>query len=106
MKDDKLMAHDPLSDADAILSEEYYGRRPVADDDTPPPRRRAATGTAKQKPTHYKVICISIYTRDLEELDAKVAELKRRGWTKANKSQLIRLALSQIDLDKLPTPQQ
>ena len=42
----------------------------------------------------------------LEDLDAKVAELKRRGWTKANKSQLIRLALSQIDLDKLPTPRQ
>ena len=107
MKDDKLMAHDPLSDADAILSEEYYGRRPaIADEDAPGPRRRAPSGTAKQKPTHYKVICISIYTRDLEELDAKVAELKRRGWTKANKSQLIRLALSQIDLDKLPTPQQ
>jgi len=106
MKDDKLMAHDPLSDADAILSEEYYGRRPAVDDDIPAPRRRMASGTAKQKPTHYKVICISIYTRDLEELDAKVAELKRRGWTKANKSQLIRLALSQVDLDKLPTPQQ
>jgi len=102
MKDDKLMAHDPLSDADAILSEEYYGRpaaervrRPV-----PAPADKAA------RPTHYKVICISIYTRDLEELEAKVAELKRRGWTKANKSQLIRLALSQIDLDKLPTPRQ
>ena len=27
MKEDKLMAHDPLSDADAILSEEYYGAR-------------------------------------------------------------------------------
>jgi hypothetical protein len=61
---------------------------------------------AKAKPTHYKVICISMYTRDLEELDAKVAELKRRGWTKANKSQLIRLALASLDLDKLPTPQQ
>ena len=47
-----------------------------------------------------------MYTRDLEELEAKVAELKRRGWTKANKSQLIRLALAQIDLDKLPTPRQ
>ena len=58
------------------------------------------------RPTHYKVICISMYTRDLEELDAKVAELKKRGWTKANKSQLIRLALSQIDVSKLPTPQQ
>ncbi|HEY4243970.1 MAG TPA: hypothetical protein VGM88_29350 [Kofleriaceae bacterium] len=98
MKDDKLMAHDPLSDADTILSEEYYGRRP----DAPSARKRAAA----PRPTHYKVICISMYTQDLEELDAKVAELKRRGWTKANKSQLIRLALAQIDLDKLPTPRQ
>jgi hypothetical protein len=103
MKDDKLMAHDPLSDADAILSEEYYGRRPNA----PAEPASAPRRTPKlPRPTHYKVICISMYTRDLEDLDAKVAELKRRGWTKANKSQLIRLALSQIDLDKLPTPRQ
>ncbi len=47
-----------------------------------------------------------MYTRDIEELEAKVAELKRRGWTKASKSQLIRLALSQVDLDKLTTPPQ
>ena len=107
MKEDKLMAHDPLADADAILSEEYYGRRreaPAAGERAP--RGAAAAANNKQRPTHYKVICISMYTRDLEELDAKVAELKRRGWTKANKSQLIRLALSQIDLDKLPTPRQ
>jgi hypothetical protein len=104
MKEDKLMAHDPLSDADAILSEEYYGRRTRPDDVVTGPRRRAANG--QLKPTHYKVICISMYTRDIEELEAKVAELKRRGWTKASKSQLIRLALSQIDLDKLATPRQ
>ncbi len=106
MKEDKLMAHDPLSDADAILSEEYYGRRPRADEHASGagPRRRVASGPLK--PTHYKVICISMYTRDIEELEAKVAELKRRGWTKASKSQLIRLALSQIDLDKLATPRQ
>jgi hypothetical protein len=102
MKEEKLMAHDPLSDADAILSEEYYGRPRRPTDGDPEPRRRATT----EKPTHYKVICISMYTRDIEELEAKVAELKRRGWTKANKSQLIRLALSQIDLDKLSTPRQ
>ena len=100
MKDDKSMAHDPLSDADAILSEEYYGRR--RDDAAPIRRLRSAA----EKPTHYKVICISMYTKDIEELDAKVHELKRRGWTKANKSHLIRLALAQLDLDKLPTPRQ
>jgi hypothetical protein len=104
MKDDKLMAHDPLSDADAILSEEYYGRRSPGP--APSPSAEPRRGAKPPRPTHYKVICISMYTRDLEDLDAKVAELKRRGWTKANKSQLIRLALSQIDLDKLPTPRQ
>ena len=105
MKEDKLMAHDPLSDADEILSQEYYGRRNRGGDEpAPEPRRRAANG--QPRPTHYKVICISMYTQDIEELEAKVAELKRRGWTKANKSQLIRLALSQIDLDKLSTPRQ
>ena len=110
MKEEKLLQHDPLSDADAILSEDFYGRAPrredraeaEPDDDGAPRRRRGA----QARPTHYKVICISMYTRDIEELEAKVAELKRRGWTKANKSQLIRLALSQIDLDKLTTPRQ
>ena len=106
MKEDKLMAHDPLSDADAILSEEYYGRRRDGAEEAEPRKPRAAAGSKQARPTHYKVICISMYTRDLEDLDAKVAELKRRGWTKANKSQLIRLALSQIDIDKLPTPHQ
>jgi hypothetical protein len=108
MKEDKLMAHDPLSDADAILTETYYGRRGAdnggSDREDALAPRRAAKG--QPRPTHYKIICISMYTRDLEELEAKVAELKRRGWTKANKSHLIRLALSQIDLDKLATPRQ
>jgi hypothetical protein len=104
------MAHDPLRDADVILRDEFYGR-PGADLDRDAPAPHGPGGrkprrAAAPRPTHYKVICISMYTRDLEELDAKVAELKRRGWTKANKSQLIRLALSQLDLEALPTPRQ
>jgi hypothetical protein len=102
MKEDKLLQHDPLSDADAILRDDFYGTRPERDPAPAAPPRKPAVA----RPTHYKVICISMYTRDLDELDAKVAELKRRGWTKANKSQLIRLALAQLDLDKLPPPVQ
>ena len=102
MKEDKLMAHDPLSDADAILSEEYYGRRARTEDPAPGSgvRRRAASGPGK--PTHYKVICISMYTKDLARLDELVEELKTRGITKANRSALIRVALEQLDLDKVP----
>ncbi len=58
--------------------------------------------TTSAKPTHYKVICISMYTKDLERLDALVDELKSRGMTKASRSALIRAALDQVDLDKVP----
>ncbi|ACY17161.1 hypothetical protein [Haliangium ochraceum] len=101
MSDSKSLNHDPLSDADAILSQDFYGQETAPEPARPRRRRR----TTKAKPTHYKVICISMYTKDIESLEEKVAELKRRGHTKANKSQLIRMALSQIDLDKVPLPQ-
>ncbi len=54
------------------------------------------------KPTHYKVICISMYTKDLAHLDELVTKLKARGLTKANRSALIRAALEQVDLDRVP----
>jgi hypothetical protein len=69
---------------------------------TPAPATRAAPAAPSEKPTHYKVICISMYTRDLERMDALVEELKSRGVTKANRSALIRAALEQVDLDKIP----
>lgn len=68
---------------------------------TPGPITERDLKPAKAKPTHYKVVCFSMYTSDIDNLTAKVAELKRRGWTKANKSQLIRIALDQLDLDML-----
>ena len=55
---------------------------------------------ANDKPSHYKVICISLYNDDLTRLDAMVDVLKERGFTKANRSALIRLALEQVDLTK------
>jgi hypothetical protein len=64
--------------------------------------RRARARKTEPKPVHYKVICISLYTKDLERLDALVDELKTRGITKANRSALIRVALEQLDLDKVP----
>ncbi len=54
------------------------------------------------KPAHYKVICISMYTDDLKRLDGMVESLKARGLTKANRSALIRFALSSVDLERVP----
>jgi hypothetical protein len=64
-------------------------------------RRPMKKAEPKQRPGHYKVICISLYTKDLEDLTAKVAELKRRGKTKMSKSEIIRLALAKLNLDEV-----
>ena len=55
------------------------------------------TPRKRERPTHYKVICISIYTDDLTALDATVKALKGRGLTKATRSAVIREALKQFD---------
>ncbi len=79
-------------DVDGVLSGAFYSA-PAAPDS----RKQLA-----DKPSHYKVICISMYTKDLERLDALVDALKSRGLTKANRSALIRAALDQVDLDRVP----
>ncbi len=79
-------------EVEGVLSGSFYTPRV-----SPEPRALAA-----DKPTHYKVICISLYTKDLDRLDGLVDELKARGMTKASRSALIRAALDQVDLDKVP----
>lgn len=81
-------------EVESVLSGAFYRNPP----ETPRPRAERE----KAKPTHYKVICISMYTKDLDRLDELVDELKARGITKANRSALIRVALEQLDLDKVP----
>jgi hypothetical protein len=76
-----------------VLSGAFYTPAPASQ------RSKAAPG---ERPTHYKVICISMYMDDLERLDGMVDELKSMGLTKASRSALIRHALDQVDLSKVP----
>lgn len=86
-----LLAGDEV---EGVLSGRFYS--------APPSSGKPRAKTLPPKPDHYKVICISMYTKDLDRLDAMVEELKARGLTKANRSALIRQALDQIDLDRVP----
>ncbi len=80
-------------DVAEVLSGTYYKAKPPAE-------LRAIPGN-DERPAHYKVICISLYNEDLARLDGMVDELKKRGFTKANRSALIRFALEHADLDKV-----
>jgi hypothetical protein len=80
-------------EVEGVLSSTFYAPAGAR----PPPRT-----AIDEKPTHYKVICISMYTDDLKRLDQMVDTLKARGLTKANRSALIRYALGAVDLDSVP----
>ncbi len=84
-------------EVEGVLSSSFYA--PSAEER---PKVLYAGEPAPDKPTHYKVICISMYTEDLKRLDTMVDSLKARGLTKANRSALIRYALGSIDLDNVP----
>jgi len=84
-------------EVEEVLRETFYT--------APKPRTPKKKGKRKKKaakPDHYKVICISMYTDDLQRLDAKVSELKESGHRKMSRSALIRFALDHVDLSKLP----
>ena len=67
-------------------------------------------GTSKsskgRKPTKegqsWRLVTFSFYEEDVERLDELLAEAKRRGFRKVNRSQLMRFALSRVDLDDFP----
>ncbi len=52
----------------------------------------------------YRNLCVSVYDQDIARWDAFVRELKRRGYTKANRSALLRYAMRQLDIDDIPPP--
>ncbi|MFZ5891542.1 MAG: hypothetical protein ACOY0T_10865 [Myxococcota bacterium] len=81
-------------DVEGVLSSAFYTKSEA--------REPKPVAQAEDKPQHYKVICISMYTEDLKRLDHMVDALKTRGLTKANRSALIRYALAAVDLDRVP----
>lgn len=102
-EEEHVMGRDPLADDDEILATTFFGSPGTEPPPRPSaPRRPRTPRRKKAKPTHYKVISISMYTDDIERLDAMVAELKANGHPKANRSALIRYALATVDLDKMP----
>lgn len=62
----------------------------------------AGRAAKKGKPSHYKVVSVSLYLDDIERLGSLVEAMKARGFTRMNKSLMIREALRQIDLDQIP----
>jgi hypothetical protein len=98
----QVLTNNPL-EGELLLRDALFVARPAptaapSPVDAPTPARTARP----MRPQHYKIVSISLYHEDIELLNRMVAELKRRGHYKANKSQLIRYALKRLDLSRVP----
>jgi len=104
MKKNGALGASPLTHEDTIMDRTFYRHRgrPTGVPSPVGPAPLPRTTLAPPKPTHYKIVSISLYTEDIERLDNLVGELKALGHTKANKSQLIRYALANVDIHKMP----
>ncbi len=91
-----VMAVDPFGGETDDVMHQFYN--PVVGEEGVD----TAVEKRKEKPTHYKVVSISLYLDDIARLDDLVKELKRRGFTKMNRSALIRFAIDTVDINKLP----
>lgn len=60
------------------------------------------TSSKKEGENDYKVITISLYNDDIELLDNYVAQLKKEGHRRINKSKVLRYALRSLDISKIP----
>jgi hypothetical protein len=99
------LGDDPLAGADADpLAEHFYRRAPPT---TPPQaektRRARAKGRQPLKDGRtFRLVTFSFYEEDVARLDALLEQAKKNGHKRVSRSQIVRLALRQVDVSDLP----
>jgi hypothetical protein len=94
------LGDDPLADTsrDSLL-EAFYGPAPASR----APRKKRARGRQPLKDGKtFRLVTFSFYEEDVARLDKLLADARRRGRRRVSRSQIVRLALRQVDLSQLP----
>lgn len=72
-------------------------------------KKRVASTTGRSKERKplpdgqtWRLVTFSFYEEDVARLDALLEEARKRGYRRVSRSQIVRLALRQVDLGKLP----
>ena len=85
---------------DDPLVETLYRAPTKKDEATPAKRDKRRRPLAKGKT--YRLVTFSFYEEDVARLDALLAEAKASGRRRASRSQIVRLALRDVDVNELP----
>jgi hypothetical protein len=99
--DELGLGDDPLADQprDPLL-EAFYGPAPTR---RAPTKNKRARGRQPLKDGKtFRLVTFSFYEADVARLDKLLADARKRGHRRVSRSQIVRLALRQVDLSQLP----
>jgi hypothetical protein len=99
--DELGLGDNPLAEAprDPLL-EAFYGPAPGARRGAKKKRARGRQPLKDGKT--FRLVTFSFYEEDVARLDKLLADARRRGHRRVSRSQIVRLALRQVDLAQLP----
>ena len=87
----------PLEESDPLVTTFYRSPEPA--------KGRGRRGKGRQplkEGRTWRLVTFSFYEEDVRRLDALLSDAKRRGHRLVSRSQIVRLALRQVDLASLP----
>ncbi len=86
-----------LSLPEAIMRKHFYRKSEEAA--APEPQLSPAD---EEEDARFRRVNISLFPEDIELLNEMVRTLRKRGYRRVSKSQIIRYALQTVDLEKMP----
>jgi hypothetical protein len=88
-----------MSSPEAIMRKHFYRKSEEA---APEPRLPPTEDAEEEGDARFRRVNISLFPEDIELLNEMVRTLRKRGYRRVNKSQIIRYALQTADLEKMP----
>ena len=83
---------------DAIMRKHFYRKSEEASE----PESQLSPPEDEEEDVGFRRVNISLFPDDIELLNKMVRTLRKRGYRRVSKSQIIRYALQTVDLEKMP----
>jgi hypothetical protein len=89
-----------IQSPEAIMRKHFY--RKSEETVAPEPRLPPVDDAEAEEEARFRRVNISLFPEDIELLNKMVRTLRKRGYRRVSKSQIIRYALQTADLEKMP----
>ena len=86
-----------ISSPEAIMRQHFYRKS----EETAEPESRLSP-VDEEEEAGFRRVNISLFPEDIDLLNEMVRTLRKRGYRRVSKSQIIRYALQTVDLEKMP----